>query len=63
MDALVAQYAAGEPDVLVEDFRASLRAAYRPDEVEEQLAGAGLAHNLAVEAIGDRHLVVSGVLA
>lgn len=62
VDALVMQYAAGEPEVLVEDFRASLRAAYRPDEIRAQLAAAGLDDQLAVEAIGDRHLVVTGRL-
>lgn len=63
VDALVTRYATGEPAVLRDDFRASLRAAYRVDEVEVQLADAGLADALTVEAIGDRHLVVTGVLA
>jgi SAM-dependent methyltransferase len=62
VDALVARYASDEPAVLRDDFRASLRAAYRPGEVERQLTTAGLAEALAVEAAGDRHLLVSGVL-
>ena len=62
VDALVAQHASGEPEVLRDDFRASLRAAYRPDEVTGQLEAAGLADALRVEPVGDRHLVVSGVL-
>lgn len=62
VDALVEQHARGEPDVLREDFRASLRAAYRPDEVQSQLEAAGLADSLVVESIGDRHLVATGVL-
>jgi 2-polyprenyl-3-methyl-5-hydroxy-6-metoxy-1,4-benzoquinol methylase len=59
VDALVERYAAGEPDVLVADFGASLHAAFTPEEVEAQLAAAGLGH-LAVEVVSDRHLVVSG---
>lgn len=59
VDALVAQYAAGEPPVLRHDFRASLFAAYRPDEVQRQLATAGLSQ-LQVEPVSDRHLIVYG---
>lgn len=59
LDALVARYAEGEPDILRNDFRNSLKAAYRPDEVREQLARAGLS-GLCVNALGDRHLTVSG---
>ena len=47
---------------LRDDFRASLRAAYRVDEVTEQLGQAGLADTLTVEPIGARHLVVNGSL-
>jgi trans-aconitate methyltransferase len=60
-DALVVQYAAGEPDVLRQDFANSLRAAYRPSEVQRQLAAAGL-EQLAVEVVSDRHLLVWGQL-
>jgi 2-polyprenyl-3-methyl-5-hydroxy-6-metoxy-1,4-benzoquinol methylase len=59
LDALVARYAANEPQVLCVDFANSLRAAYRPDEVAAQLETAGLG-GLRVEAVGDRHLLVSG---
>ena len=59
VDAFVTRYAGDEPAVLRDDFRNSLVAAYRPDEVAGQLAGAGLGH-LAVEPVGDRHLLVSG---
>jgi 2-polyprenyl-3-methyl-5-hydroxy-6-metoxy-1,4-benzoquinol methylase len=62
VDALVAEHARGEPTVLVDDFRASLRAAYRPHEVRAQLRACGLAGSVAVDAVGDRHLVVSGVI-
>ncbi len=55
---LVEQYAAGEPDILRRDFYNSLLAAFTPDEIEAQLAGAGL--NLSVDVISDRHLVVHG---
>ncbi len=53
-------YADGEPDVLRRDFRASLYAAFTVDEVKAQLAAAGLP--LMVQAISDRHLLVSGTL-
>lgn len=59
--ALVDQYAAGEPEVLRRDFYNSLLAAFEPAEVREQLAAAGLA-GLAVEEASDRHLVVRGRL-
>ncbi|MEN8206803.1 MAG: class I SAM-dependent methyltransferase [Pseudomonadota bacterium] len=57
---LVDEYAAGEPDILRRDFYNSLCAAFEPQEVEAQLASAGLA-GLAVDVISDRHLVVHGV--
>jgi SAM-dependent methyltransferase len=59
VDRLVATYAADDPEVLRQDFRNSLRAAYRPDEVAGQLAAAGLPH-LTVEQVTDRHLLVAG---
>lgn len=59
--ALVAQYAADEPPVLRHDFLASLLAAFEPAEVREQLDRAGL-ETLAVEPVGDRHLIVHGRL-
>jgi SAM-dependent methyltransferase len=62
VEALVVRHTAGEPDVLQRDFRNSLRAAFRPDEVEAQLAAAGLTH-LTLETVTDRHLVVAGRLA
>ena len=60
VDDLVEQYAAGEPEVLRRDFANSLRAAYRVDEVQSQLAEAQLPW-LSVRVVTDRHLVVSGV--
>ena len=59
VDALVDEYAAGAPEVLREDFRNSLRAAFTLEEVQAQLHRADLG-NLAVKAVGDRHLIVAG---
>jgi ubiquinone/menaquinone biosynthesis C-methylase UbiE len=58
-DRLVQQYAADAPDVLKSDFRNSLCAAFRVDEVRAQLEAAGLPH-LLVDTTSDRHLLVSG---
>ncbi len=57
--ALVELYAANEPDVLKTDFYNSLLAAFECSEVEDQLSAAGLQH-LQVQAVSDRHLLVSG---
>jgi SAM-dependent methyltransferase len=62
VERLLVLHAAGAPDLLVRDFRASLHAAYRVDEVRKQLAAAGLA-GLEVVMMSDRHLAVSGRLA
>ncbi len=59
--ALVEEYASGEPEILQRDFAASLHAAYRPDEVRQQLQHSGLEH-LAIEVVSDRHLIVFGHL-
>jgi ubiquinone/menaquinone biosynthesis C-methylase UbiE len=60
VDQLVADL--GEsPPVLRADFRNSLLAAYRLEEVADQLAAAGL-HDLAVEQLSDHHLFVGGHL-
>ncbi len=56
---LVEQYAADAPDILRSDFYNSLLAAYRPDEIEAQLAEAGL-NGLQVRVVSDRHWLVSG---
>jgi ubiquinone/menaquinone biosynthesis C-methylase UbiE len=58
LEKLVAEHARGAPEVLRRDFAASLRAAYRVDEVREQLATAGL--SLTVEQITDRHFIAWG---
>lgn len=61
VDALVESYAIDEADVLRQDFRNSLFAAYTPAEVETQLHAAGLG-SLQVSRVSDRHLAVSGRL-
>ena len=60
VDSMVSRYAMDAPPVLRRDFRASLHAAYRTDEVESQLAASGL--ELTVEAVTDRHFIVWGTL-
>lgn len=60
--ALVESYAAEAPAVLQQDFRNSLHAAFEPDEVTEQLRTAGLAEQLSVQVVSDRHLAVWGRL-
>jgi SAM-dependent methyltransferase len=57
--ALVDEYAANEPEVLRHDFFHSLLAAYRCDEVAEQLRAAGL-DGLSAREISDRHLLIHG---
>ena len=49
------------PGVLLQDFRASLRAAFEPAEVADQLRMTGL-QQLSVQLEGDRYLVVSGLV-
>jgi len=61
LDTLVRQHAAGESEILQRDFRLSLHAAYRPEEIRQQLQQAGL-DGLTVSASGDRHLIVYGHL-
>jgi SAM-dependent methyltransferase len=62
VEALIETYAAREPEVLREDFRHSLRAAFEPAEVTAQLRAAGLAEALSVRVVSDRHLAVWGNL-
>jgi ubiquinone/menaquinone biosynthesis C-methylase UbiE len=60
--ALVEQYASDEPPILRTDFYHSLLAAYRPEEIREQLQAAGLDHCLRAEVVSDRHLLIWGTL-
>ncbi|MCY3776431.1 MAG: class I SAM-dependent methyltransferase [Candidatus Aminicenantes bacterium] len=56
---LVRDYCGDEPEILQRDFYHSLLAAYRPDEIFDQLREADLEH-LEVRIVSDRHMVVAG---
>jgi len=58
---LVVTYAAGEPQVLRDDFYHSLLAAYTVAEIRVQLQAAGL-HTFSVHEVSDRHCCVVGVM-
>jgi SAM-dependent methyltransferase len=62
LDALVQCHASDCDPLLRRDYAASLRAAFRPEEVRAQLGQAGLA-GLRVEARDDRYLEVHGRLS
>ena len=59
--AIVDQYAAGEPDILRRDFYNSLLAAFTEDEVTTQLARMNLTR-LLIDIPDDRHWVVGGII-
>lgn len=59
--ALVAAYAAGEPEILQRDFYHSLLAAFTLEEIREQVRLAELPLN--IEQISDRHVFIKGTLA
>jgi SAM-dependent methyltransferase len=61
LEALVERHASGAPAVLRRDYHASLQAAFRPEEVEDQLRQAGLG-SLRVAPVEDRYLDVTGQL-
>jgi ubiquinone/menaquinone biosynthesis C-methylase UbiE len=54
-------YAGEEPQVLREDFYHSLCAAFLPEEIQTQLAFAGLSQ-FEVKILSDRHVLVFGTL-
>ncbi|WP_018868858.1 trans-aconitate 2-methyltransferase [Thioalkalivibrio sp. ALgr3] len=58
---LVAEHAADAPEVLRRDFEHSLHAAFTPEEVQGQLAAAGL-EGFRVRVTSDRHMVIHGRL-
>ncbi len=58
-DDLVNQYASDAPQILREDFRNSLLAAFTPQEAESQIRQAGL-DDLKVQSVGDRHMIIAG---
>ena len=62
VEALVQRHAADAPPVLQRDYRASLHAAFTPEEVRGQLRAAGLAGSLQVAPTDDRYLEVWGRL-
>ena len=59
-ERIVCEYSGKEPELLKRDFYNSLRAAFKPAEVERQLASVGLSE-LSVKVVSDRHLIVYGV--
>lgn len=59
--AIVEQYAANEPDILRHDFYHSLRAAFTPNEVRQQLDDHALSQ-LDIDIVSDRHLIIYGNL-
>ena len=54
-------YARSEPQILQDDFYHSLCAAFLPEEIQSQLASAGLSH-FEVKILSDRHVLVFGIL-
>jgi 2-polyprenyl-3-methyl-5-hydroxy-6-metoxy-1,4-benzoquinol methylase len=62
VEALVAAEMASAPEVLRHDYRASLHAAFTPEEVQQQLEQAGLAAQLQVAPRQERYLEVWGRL-
>ncbi len=59
VDTLVETYAMNEPDVLREDFRNSLHAAYTVHEIQQQLRHNGL-EGIEVSMVSDRHWAARG---
>ena len=62
VEALVVSRMEGAPELLRHDYRASLHAAFSPEEVELQLQQAGLAAQLKVAPLQERYLEVWGRL-
>lgn len=58
---LLEKYAATEPEVLQQDFYHSLLAAFRPEEISQQLEAAGIS-TLQIDIISDRHMIIYGSL-
>ena len=56
---LVKTYSGDEPQILQRDFYHSLLAAFRPDEIRQQLSSAGLS-DMQIRIVSDRHLVIFG---
>ncbi len=62
LEALVLEQMVGAPAVLRQDYRASLHAAFTPEEVMQQLEQVGLAAQLQVAPLQERYLEVWGRL-
>jgi hypothetical protein len=60
-EQIVEKYAGKEPEVLRDDFLNSLRVAYRPTEIMEQLSVN--MDPLHVEVATDRHFIVFGSIS
>ncbi len=58
-EALIENYAANEPAILKRDFLHSLLAAYRLEEIQQQLRQAQLEY-LQARLVSDRHIIVFG---
>lgn len=56
---LVEMHAQGAPELMARDFYNSLLAAYRPEEVRQQLDLVGLG-NFSVDVVSDRHIIIHG---
>ena len=61
-EQIVEKYSGKEPEVLRDDFLNSLRAAYRPTEIMEQLVSVNM-DSLHVEVVTDRHFIVFGSIS
>ncbi|MEM6998637.1 MAG: class I SAM-dependent methyltransferase [Pseudomonadota bacterium] len=57
VEQFVKNYSIGEPEILQRDFRASLKAAFTPDEVKSQLDEAGL-DGFTIKVVSDRHFTI-----
>ena len=58
--AIVRKVSGNEPEIVQRDFYNSLLAAFRPEEIAEQLQQAGL--KMTIELAGDRHMLISGLV-
>jgi SAM-dependent methyltransferase len=57
--SIIAEYSGNELEILKRDFYNSLLAAFRAEEIEDQLKAARLEY-LRVKRISDRHVMISG---
>lgn len=62
LNKLVELYAGNDPLIFKSDFANSLSAAYRPEEVFQQLEKHGLEKQITIETVSDRHMIAYGYL-